>query len=461
MNDLLIGLEIHIQLPMNMKLFSFSYSNNIDMLNEGVPGVLPVLNTDCITIALKVCHLVNCCNIADVITFDRKHYLYHDLPAGYQLTQYYNPIGKNGFYIFIDNNMSKKIVTIKQVHIESDAAKTKYIDGNLVIDYNRCGKGLVEVVTNPDFTDVDDVKNFLHLFISDVRNNNLLGTFVESGGIRIDVNVSYKDSGRIEIKNMNSPNFIYKAVTCLINDINNSVNYSHKTLGYNQDKNCLFVMRDKESYTKNYRYIIDNNIQSVSINNFIDNVEPINSVLSSALYIMLTYKIDLKDAILICEYIERIIIFNKIMLSINYNVKYINVILQSLYYLENNNFICSHKHHCVCQDIQCLCELSNLNLMIKKMYINNIDISNYRKYMYNFIVNKYSDNILENNSVVVDDNQVVLDVIDIVYKRNIHILLKNNDKNIVNFVLGLIKKYGIPYFKSVEILHIVQNKLTC
>ena len=160
--DVVIGIEIHLELLTKSKMFSpapvvFGQKPNIavDEIVLGYPGGMPQVNKKAVELALQACHLLNL-KINNKLQFDRKHYYYHDLPKGFQITQNEFPIGSNGFL-----KIQNKKITIQRAHLEEDTAKTKKDKGNLLIDYNRCGNPLLEIVTGPDFTNALEVEEYV------------------------------------------------------------------------------------------------------------------------------------------------------------------------------------------------------------------------------------------------------------------------------------------------------------
>lgn len=242
-----IGLELHIQLKTKSKLFSaspVSFSNipnsTITSYDWACPGSLPQTNKQAVVLAIQTAYLLHC-DTPDYLIFDRKNYYYFDLPKGYQITQFQHPIGKNGqVKILLPDTNQTKIINISAVQIEEDTAKSIYKNDNILVDYNRCGVALLEIITEPDFTNYQDVESFLKKIIRILQRHNISEAKFSSGSIRVDLNVSTSLDGhnfcaRSEIKNLNSFINIKKA---LHQEIVFQKTYFHKL--------------DKKSYTKNY-----------------------------------------------------------------------------------------------------------------------------------------------------------------------------------------------------------------
>lgn len=212
-----IGCEIHAVLDTELKLFSkarnkeLEPNKNVDLLDIGMPGALPVLNCNAVIKAVRAALALNM-EINEEFSFDRKHYFYPDSPQGYQLTQLYKPIGVNGYLILRE----AKRIRIKQLHMETDAGKSMHVGDKTLIDYNRCGCPLVEIVTEPDLESAEEVIVFLQLLRSSLRYSEACKCHMELGGFRVDVNISIdtgeKQSKRVEIKNLNSEKAIRRAI---------------------------------------------------------------------------------------------------------------------------------------------------------------------------------------------------------------------------------------------------------
>ena len=266
-----IGLEIHAQMNTNSKLFSGSRNGESENPNENVelfdlafPGVFPRINEEAINKAIKIGLGLNC-TIEKKSRFDRKHYNYPDLPMGFQITQFYKPICING-YLELD---SGKKIRINRIHLETDAGKLVHEGQNSLIDYNRCGVPLMEIVTDPDLNSPEEVQEFLELLIRTLKYTDVCNCNMEKGNLRVDINISIPSGQRIEVKNVNSLNFIKKAIeheyerqTDLITK-GIGVN-KQETRGFNSENFSTYFMREKESEL-DYRYIRDFNIQPIII----------------------------------------------------------------------------------------------------------------------------------------------------------------------------------------------------
>ena len=218
-----IGLEFHCEMKSHTKVFSravngFSkYPNElVSPLDMGFPGTLPVLNKECVRKAIKMAMILNC-KIPEYMEFDRKNYFYPDLPKGYQLTQFFNPVGTNG-KIEIEVNGNKKEVLIHDIHLEEDSASLDHFYDTSNIDYNRSGVPLLELVTEPCLNSADEAIEFLEHIKRIYEYTDISDCDTKRGQIRADVNVSIMNENdtilgtKFEVKNVNSFDNIRKTI---------------------------------------------------------------------------------------------------------------------------------------------------------------------------------------------------------------------------------------------------------
>jgi len=281
-----IGLEIHAQIHAKSKLFSGADSqfgnrvnSNVSHFDAAIPGTLPVINRRCVEAAVST-SLALGCKINLNSRFDRKHYFYADMPAGYQITQHFSPIARNGKldYVVIpacaegeEKTVYRKSIKIIQVQIEQDSGKSIHdaVNGVSLIDLNRAGQGLLEIVTAPDFEGSEDAV----AFASELKQLlECLGvTDKKSGGgqiFRVDANVSLHREGdplgvRTEIKNMNSLKDVRNAIDFEISRqkavLDSGGQVINETLGFDRASNRTLPMRDKEIVT-DYRFFPEPNL---------------------------------------------------------------------------------------------------------------------------------------------------------------------------------------------------------
>ncbi len=280
-----IGLEIHIQLNTRSKVFCACPADswgalpntNICPVCTGLPGVLPVLNRAVIEKAVLLAAAMHC-EIQPVSFFDRKNYFYPDLPKGYQITQYDAPIGRQGWF---DVPMpgapgETRHVTIHKMHIEEDAGKTKNdpLRGVRLIDMNRCGVPLVEMVTGPDLRSADEAAQFLIRLRQLLRWLDVSEANMERAHLRCDANVSIREVGaaglnpKTEIKNVNSieavKDAIEKEIERQIKEVGAGRRVQPWTLEWDEDAQTLKKMRSKETEA-DYRYFREPDLLSVTV----------------------------------------------------------------------------------------------------------------------------------------------------------------------------------------------------
>ncbi|MEO0134611.1 MAG: Asp-tRNA(Asn)/Glu-tRNA(Gln) amidotransferase subunit GatB [candidate division WOR-3 bacterium] len=260
--EVIIGLEIHCQLKTNSKLFcscpaEFEKEPNINVcpICLGFPGVLPVLNKKAVELALKLALALNC-EINRKSTFARKHYFYPDLPKGYQITQYKEPLAYNG-YLLIDN----KKIRIRRVHLEEDSGKLIHTANETLVDFNRAGVPLVEIVTEPDFRSPKEVVSFIEELKAILIYLDISDADMEKGNLRCEPNISLRynnyPSERREIKNLNSLKNVYQALEYEIGYQKSLLEKGKKveraTLLWNEKEKRTEIMRAKEE-EEDYRY---------------------------------------------------------------------------------------------------------------------------------------------------------------------------------------------------------------
>ncbi|MFD0588687.1 Asp-tRNA(Asn)/Glu-tRNA(Gln) amidotransferase subunit GatB [Paenibacillus sp. GCM10027627] len=215
--ETVVGLEVHVELHTNSKIFcgcstAFGAPPNTHTCPVclGHPGVLPVLNRQAVEYAMKAAMALNC-TIADVSKFDRKNYFYPDSPKAYQISQYDKPIGENG-WIDIEVNGETKRIGITRLHLEEDAGKLTHVDGGYasLVDFNRVGTPLVEIVSEPDIRTPEEAKAYLEKMKAIMLYCEVSDVKMEEGSLRCDANISLRPYGqekfgtRAELKNMNS-----------------------------------------------------------------------------------------------------------------------------------------------------------------------------------------------------------------------------------------------------------------
>lgn len=274
--ELVAGLETHVELSTKTKIFcgcttEFGGSPNTHCcpICIGLPGTLPKLNKEVVRYAIRAGLATNC-EISRISKMDRKNYCYPDLSKAYQISQYDKPLCKNG-YIELSNG---RRIRLNRIHIEEDAGKLIHQKGDTYVDYNRGGVPLIEIVTEPDFRSVDEVREYVEKLQLIMRYIGVSDCKMQEGSMRCDVNISVRPEGqkefgtRTEIKNMNSIAFMAKAIEYeqerQIDIIESGGSVQQETLRYDDATNTTSSMRGKED-ANDYRYFRDPDLVTINV----------------------------------------------------------------------------------------------------------------------------------------------------------------------------------------------------
>ncbi len=288
--EVIIGLEVHAQVLSESKLFSTSSTKfgsepntQVSLVDAAFPGMLPVINEHCIKQAIKTGIGLKA-KINKRSIFDRKNYFYADLPQGYQISQYKNPIVGEGS-ITLDMPNGEKNIRIERLHLEQDAGKSIHdIDPqNTLVDLNRSGVALMEIVSKPDLRSLDEVNAYIKKLRSIMRYLGTCDGNMQEGSLRADVNVSVRKKGdkklgtRCEIKNVNSIKFMQMAIDFEANRqvdvIEEGGSIDQETRLFDTKKNETRSMRSKED-AHDYRYFPDPDLLPLELNdNYIDKIK--------------------------------------------------------------------------------------------------------------------------------------------------------------------------------------------
>lgn len=287
--ETVIGLEVHAQISSKTKLFSNSstefgaeHNTQVSLVDAAMPGTLPILNYYCIEKAICT-GLALSAEINKSSYFDRKNYFYPDLPQGYQITQFFEPIVKNG-RLFINNGTQE--IRIARIHLEQDAGKSIHDNSKTYIDLNRAGVALMEIVSEPDLRSSAEAAEFMKKLRQILRYVGSCDGDMEKGSLRCDANVSVRPKGsnklgtRCEIKNLNSIRSIVQAIDYetqrQIKILESGDEISQDTLLFDVDLGKTKVMRNKES-ASDYRYFPEPDLLPVEISQ--DKIDLIKSLL--------------------------------------------------------------------------------------------------------------------------------------------------------------------------------------
>ena len=283
--ETVIGLEVHVQINTKTKIFcscstEFGKPPNANTcpICLGMPGVLPVLNKQFLESSMKAC-LATHCTITPMNRFARKNYFYPDLPKGYQISQFEEPLGVNG-YINIYINGIKKRIGLTRIHMEEDAGKLIHGEnlgspGKSYVDFNRTGVPLCEVVSEPDLRSPEEARAYLSELKSILEYTQVSDCNMEEGNLRCDANISLRPKGqkefgtRTELKNLNSFKFVQKAVEFEVDRqariLDQGDQVIQETRLYDSDRGETFSMRSKEE-AHDYRYFPDPDLVPVVVN---------------------------------------------------------------------------------------------------------------------------------------------------------------------------------------------------
>ncbi len=283
--ETIIGLEVHAQLNTASKMFcgcetTFGQQPNSQTCPVclGMPGVLPAINRKAVEYAAKMGLATNC-HINEVSNFARKNYFYPDLPKGYQITQYEKPLCENGF-LLIDTDRGEKKIGIARIHIEEDAGKSIHSESWIkkdvtLVDLNRCGIPLIEIVSHPQIHSPEEARTYLTVLKQILIYLDICDGNMEKGNLRCDANISIRTCGqsafgnKTELKNMNSFRTVEKALEYernrQIDILNSNRKVTEDTLLWDDVRNIAVPMRKKEK-SHDYRYFPEPDLIPIQIN---------------------------------------------------------------------------------------------------------------------------------------------------------------------------------------------------
>lgn len=276
-----IGLEVHAELLTRSKMFcgcavvdvtAADPNTSVCEICTGMPGTLPVINQRAVEFALRVAVALEC-DVSHASIFARKNYFYPDLPKGYQISQYEFPLAQNGC-LSIPSNGSKKPIRIRRVHLEEDTGKLFHHGTHSLVDYNRSGVPLLEIVTEPDLASVEEVKSFATHLRSILQYLEVNSGDMEKGVIRFEANVSVRPKGsddlytRTEIKNLNSFRTMVRAIEFEVERqsllLSQGEQVKQETLGWDDAAGVTVSQRSKEE-AHDYRYFPEPDLPPLNV----------------------------------------------------------------------------------------------------------------------------------------------------------------------------------------------------
>ena len=278
--EAIIGLEIHVQMKTKSKMFSsspnsFSHIPNSEVtpFDMAFPGTMPRVNKQAVINAIRVANALHM-TIDHTLYFDRKNYFYSDLPKGFQITQQRRPIGSHGYLDILDKNWNKKRISIERIHMEEDTCKQLHLSDCSLLDYNRAGTPLIEIVSEPDLRSGTEAMHYVEAIRNIVVYSLTSDGKMEEGSLRCDVNVSLRPFGeekfgtKVEIKNLNSIKNIEQALdyeiarqsACLLT----GVPVQQETRRFDEASGKTVLMRVKTDAV-DYKYFCEPNIAPIHL----------------------------------------------------------------------------------------------------------------------------------------------------------------------------------------------------
>ena len=277
--ETVIGIEIHCELNTKTKMFSaspntFGKSPNTQVtpVDLAHPGIMPTVNKQAVIYAIMACSALNL-EIDNELWFDRKNYFYSDLPKGYQITQDKRPIGKNGFLV-VETSTGIKKIGIERIHMEEDTAKQSHFGDYTLIDYNRCGVPLIEIVSKPDMRSGEEAAKYVEKLRSILSYCGVSDCKMDEGSMRCDINISLRPYGsetfgvKTEIKNLNSINNIQRAIEYEISRqeklLLKGLAVEQETRRFDETSRQTVLMR-KKTDAVDYKYYTESNIMPIKL----------------------------------------------------------------------------------------------------------------------------------------------------------------------------------------------------
>lgn len=292
--EIVMGLEVHTELATKTKIFcgcstEFGGKPNTHVCEicSGMPGTLPLLNRRVVEFAIRTGVATNC-TITQNNKFDRKNYFYPDLPKAYQISQLYLPICRNGYIEVNTKDGEKKKIGIHEIHMEEDAGKLIHdeFEDCTLVDYNRCGVPLLEIVSEPDFRSAEEVIDYLSKLRAILQYTGVSDCKMQEGSLRADVNLSVRPKGqaefgtRTEMKNLNSFHAIERAIAYeaqrQIELIEDGEKVVQETRRWDDNKGYSYAMRSKED-AQDYKYFPEPDLPPIEISD--EQIEEIKSTM--------------------------------------------------------------------------------------------------------------------------------------------------------------------------------------
>ena len=465
--EMVIGLEVHVQLNSKTKMFtptnwSYGESPNTQIcpITLGYPGTLPMINSEAVRKGILIGLSLNC-DINTITKFSRKHYFYPDLPKGYQITQFDKPLCEDGF-IDIEN----KKIRILRAHLEEDAGKSIHtLEGDALIDYNRCGAPLLEIVSEPDMSSADEAMEYLKSLKEIISSIGASDCNMEKGNLRVDLNISVMPIGsntfgtRREVKNVNSFRNVEKAIHYEYNyqcsRIESGEEIDQETLLWDDNNEVTKSIRTKED-AHDYRYFPEPDLPPLKVSNeLIEEIKNTMPELPNQIRLDLSEKYKLNK-----DQIDYLLVNRKLLNyyrqlcgeSFKNSIKYYNWLsIEVVKYLKDKNLSIT----------EFPIPINDLRQLIDLEINNKIDHSMAKKIFSKLVSSdqKFSEIITdfntENNSS--DD---LKDCINSILKQNQeeHDRLINGEIKLINFFIGLAMKASKGKYSPADISKYLNEK---
>lgn len=469
MRKVVIGLEVHCELKTVTKNFSASKNEytsipniHVTPVDLGLPGILPVVNMEAVKKALKTAMALNCTN-PDEVLFDRKNYYYPDLPKGYQITQVTKPMGKNGYLKIVMPDYEKDIL-IHQLHLEEDTASLDHYPAYSLIDYNRSGIPLIEIVTEPCISNALEAVKFLETLRDVFIYCEVSEADSKKGQMRCDVNISLTDSDKlgtkVEMKNINSFSSVKAAIEYEIKRQNEVLDKGEKviqeTRRFDEETMKTYSMREKVDAV-DYKYFIEPNMPPVKLTKqFLDDIRKEIPRLQYERYHQYTNEYELS------EYDSNVLVKDKDIADyfeklISYGIKpkeacswVTTVILGSLNKLNT--------------DLEGLFITSKmLSEVIKLTLDNKISVGNAKKVLYRAMDEKVDPiKIIEKEHLrQIDDESVLVKLVNESLDEHEDIVLqfKEGKEYVTNYFVGQVMKKTKGQASPVKTLEIIKEEI--
>lgn len=278
--EAIIGLEIHVEMKTKSKMFSSSPNSfskepntHVAPLDMAFPGALPTVNKQAVIHGIRLAHSLHM-RIERTLVFDRKNYFYADLPKGYQITQQFHPLGQDGYLTIATKDGEKKNIHIQRIHLEEDTCKQLHLDDYSLLDYNRCGIPLIEIVSGPDMRNGYEAARVVETIRNLVVYSGVSDGKIEEGSLRCDVNVSLRPEGsfsfgtKVEIKNIGSIKSIELALDYEISRqkqcYEKGIPVLQETMRFDEASGKTVPMRRKANAV-DYKYFVEPNIAPICL----------------------------------------------------------------------------------------------------------------------------------------------------------------------------------------------------